>query len=122
MLNILIVDDSRAARMMLAHWLKAVRSDCEIIEAAGSEEAERLAAGLPENTLVLLDYNMPGENGIELAKRLLPRFPARRMVLVTANIQEAVRKRAEELGLGYMAKPLNPAKVKEILASVEPSG
>lgn len=107
--------------MMVHHWLRAARPDCRVVEAADSREAEQLTADLPEDALFLLDYNMPGETGIALATRLVARFAPERIVLVTANIQEAVRKKAEALGLGYMAKPLNPAKVAQILGMVEPS-
>jgi len=122
MAEVLIVDDSRAARMMLHHWLKAAEPDLQVSEAANSREADAVAAGLSENAIIIVDYNMPGENGIALAQRLVERFSAERIFLVTANIQEAVRKKAEGLGLGYIPKPLNPSKLKDIISLLRASG
>lgn len=119
MTTVLIVDDSRAARMMLKHWLKAVRPDYSVLEAGNAEEAMGHAPSLSSGDLAVLDYNMPGEDGITLASKLLSHMPSGRITLCTANIQDAVRKRAEDLGLSYMTKPLNPGKVKSILSEAE---
>lgn len=120
--QVLIVDDSKAARMMLSHWLRAARPGCRVLEAGNAEEALNVSRGLSEKAVVVVDYNMPGENGIVLAEQLMPRFSARRIFLVTANIQEAVRTRAEGLGLGYIPKPLNPKKITAIIDVLESTG
>ncbi len=120
--RVLIVDDSKAARMMLKHWVQALRPGCEVLEAGNADEAVGVVDQLEGDAIAIIDYNMPGENGVALAERLSAHLPVARMFLVTANIQEAVRKKAAALGMGYMAKPLNPQKVSAILSSLEPSG
>ena len=65
--------------------------------------------------LVMIDYNMPEENGLSLAERLAAAHPALRMALLTANIQEAVIQRAHALGLAFLPKPLRPDAIRDIL-------
>ena len=119
MTSILIVDDSRTARMMLKHWIKALRADAEVTEAENAENALSVAADMPDDTMAIVDYNMPGDTGISLAEKLSARFQKNRMTLCTANIQESVRKRAEDLGVFYISKPMTPVKVKKVISQME---
>jgi len=119
MASVLIVDDSRTARMMLKHWLKSFRPDSEILEAGNAEEAVKVAQTMPSDSMAIIDYNMPGETGLELAEKLTDILPKKRMTLCTANIQEAVRNRAEAMGVFYIAKPMTPIKVKKVLEQME---
>lgn len=121
MASVLIVDDSRTARMMLKHWLKSFRPDSEILEAGNATEAVDVAKTMPKDSMAIIDYNMPGETGLELAEKLAGMLPKNRMTLCTANIQEAVRNRAEAMGVFYIAKPMTPIKVKKVLEQMEKS-
>ncbi len=119
MTSLLIVDDSKAARMMLKHWLKAIRPKIETVEAGSGEEAVPLISSLSPDSFAILDYNMPGMNGIDLAKKVLSIVPPGRVALCTANIQETIQRRALDLGIVYVSKPLNAGKVHEVLCKME---
>ena len=119
MANILIVDDSKTARLMLKHWVKTINGDLAVLEAANAEEALDLMPRLSPSDMALIDYNMPGMTGVELAEQLMARVPIGRMTLATANIQDAVRQRAEELGMRYMAKPMTPVKLNQAIQQME---
>ncbi len=58
---------------------------------------------------------MPEENGLSLAERLRAAYPALRMALLTANIQESVVQRAQGLGMDFLPKPLRPEAIRDIL-------
>lgn len=119
MVSILIVDDSKTARMMLSHWLKSLRPDCTVIEAENVDSALEKSAGLPADTMAIIDYNMPGKSGIDLAASLQDKIRPQKMALCTANIQDAVIKKAENLGMHYVPKPLTPVKVKALLEKMD---
>lgn len=121
MKSVLIVDDSKTARMMLKHWLKTFNPEIGILEAGSASEAMEASRSMTANDMAIIDYNMPGENGLELAEKLAGKLPKTRMTLCTANIQEAVRNRAESLGVFYIAKPMTPAKVKKIMELMDTS-
>lgn len=115
--TVLLVDDSKTARMMAKHWISAQFPDTTVIEADSGEDAIAQFDALPAQFTGLIDYNMPGLRGIELAEKMLVRFPESRILLCTANIQDAVRSKAEALGIEFVAKPLTPPKIKTILSA-----
>ena len=105
MKTVLLVDDSRVARMMTRSVVEKACPGWTIVEAASGEEAlEAAAAARPD--FVLLDVNMPGMDGLTAAREFRTRFPGASLSLLTANIQDSIRDRALALGIGYISKPL----------------
>jgi CheY-like chemotaxis protein len=103
--TVLLVDDSRVARMMTRSVVEKFCPGWTILEAASGEEAlELAAASIPD--FVLMDVNMPGMGGLETARLFRERFPAVAVSLLTANIQDSVRDEAAGLHVGYITKPL----------------
>ncbi|MBF0626920.1 MAG: response regulator [Magnetococcales bacterium] len=115
--TVLIVDDSSLARMMVRKIFATSFKDWNLVEAKDGEEALNLAADTPVH-LALLDFNMPGMNGIELAEKLLVKYPSAGVYLVTANIQERMHQRAESMGIGFIKKPIAENKIADILKQI----
>ena len=64
--------------------------------------------------VAIFDYDL-GENtdnGLEQIAGLVDRCPDTRFLLVTANRDQAIVKRAEALGTGIIYKPVGPAKLR----------
>lgn len=103
----LVVDDSRAVRMLLTRTLKQI--GYEVQEAANGREAlEVIEAGDGAVGLVLADWNMPEINGLDLLKRLRqnPAFSSLKVVMVTTETE--IDRIAEALEAGaneYVMKP-----------------
>ncbi|MBF0438232.1 MAG: response regulator, partial [Magnetococcales bacterium] len=87
-----------------------------LVEAKDAEEALALADASIQ--LALLDFNMPGMNGLELAEKLLEKQPNLAVYLVTANIQERMHQRAESMGIGFIKKPIAQNKIADILQKI----
>ncbi len=113
---IMLVDDSRVARMMTRAAVQRLRPDWDIIEVASGEEALS-AIALDRPDFVLMDVNMPGIGGLEAAQRLCERCPKAVVSLLTANIQDPIRQKAAELGIGFMSKPLRDEALRAFLDS-----
>ncbi|WP_130470666.1 response regulator [Candidatus Magnetaquicoccus inordinatus] len=109
----LVVDDSSLARMMVRKIFSTRFTEWELLEAKDGEEALAVAGG--EIHLALLDFNMPGMNGIELAEKLMVQYPGIALYLVTANIQERMQQKADALGIGFIKKPIAEHKLVEIM-------
>lgn len=121
-LSILIVDDEAPARTRLRDVLGdiATRQPTHIVGmAANGFEALRLIEELkPE--LLLIDIQMPGMNGIELAQHLMRQTESPRIVFVTAYDQYAVR--AFELNaIDYLLKPVRAERLALALAKARVS-
>lgn len=108
---ILIVDDSRVARISLRRMVSAIAPDATFLEAGSVDEALGVIAGSPAD-IAIIDFNMPERTGLELAEELRTQHPSLRMALCTANIQDAVAERARNLGMVFIPKPPE-AKVLE---------
>jgi CheY-like chemotaxis protein len=109
--TVLIVDDSKLARMAVAKLLSKLRPDWTRIEAVNADEA--LAAATPNGIdIVLLDFNMPGRDGLALAGELRQRHPHMPIAVVSANLQQEVVARAREVGAAFLAKPLTEEGLK----------
>ncbi len=114
----LIVDDSRVSRMITRHYIANQHPDWIIEEAATGEEAlERITSVRPR--LILVDVNMPGMGGIAAAEQLSRLCPQAHVSLLTANVQSATRKRAAEIGVGFLEKPVSEERIHQLLAALE---
>jgi len=103
----LVVDDSRAVRMILAKTLKEL--GFEVREAANGREAlEVIEVEKSAVTLVLADWNMPEMNGLDLLKRLRgnPELSSLVVVMVTTETDSEQMVAALEAGANeYIMKP-----------------
>jgi two-component system chemotaxis response regulator CheY len=114
--TILIVDDSKAMRLIVRRTLRqAGFGEYEVDEAANGVEAlERIGRGAP--ALVISDWNMPEMNGIELLKELNARKVAVRFGFVTTEGTPDMRAQADEAGaLFLIAKPFTPEQFESAL-------
>lgn len=116
--TVLIVDDSKLARMAVAKLLTKLRPDWRRIEASNADEA--LAAATPNSIdLILLDFNMPGRDGLALAADLRKLYPAMPVAVVSANLQQEVIDRAREVGATFLPKPLTEEALETFAADAE---
>ena len=119
-MKILIVDDSKTILKMSANLVKTIIPDAEIILFDTPLKAVEMMSSGVHVDVAFLDYNMEGMNGLELAQAILQVNPAPIMngniCIVSANTQEVVKKRANELGLEFIEKPFDEAKLKSFLS------
>lgn len=116
-LSILVVEDYPDAAITLSMLLRIWGH--EPIVAATGEEALRACATPPD--VVILDLQLPGMDGWEVAKRMWIRPGARRplIVAVTGCGTDADRQRSVEAGIDlHLLKPVDPDDLWAILQSV----
>ncbi len=115
MATILVVDDSRASRMLIKALLLDLAPGSTVIEASNADEALMcFAQQVP--ALAILDMNMPGRTGLELAEQINLQYPGSLMAMLTANIQDSTRIDAEKLGLHFFKKPVGEKVIDSILS------
>ncbi|MBL1277953.1 MAG: response regulator [Ectothiorhodospiraceae bacterium] len=118
MTTALIVDDSRVSRMMIRAIISDAKPDWNIIEAESGDDA---LSAIDNETpdVMILDYNMPGMNGLTLGEKLKDKFPGGKISLLTANIQDSTQKKAAELGIAFVGKPITDEKIRGIIQASE---
>lgn len=110
-MKILVAEDERPARQELVALLTSLLPKANLVQAKDGLEA--LATATQGGfDVAFLDIEMPGLDGIEVAKRLLELREPPRLVFCTANAGRAVE--AFRLAaLDYVLKPLQPDRLKE---------
>jgi CheY-like chemotaxis protein len=103
--KILIVDDSKLARMVMTSALRRLRPEFELVEATNATDALDAVTNASVD-VALVDFNMPGMDGLELVARLRRTKPQMPIAIVSANIQEEIIGRARDLNAAFIAKPL----------------
>jgi CheY-like chemotaxis protein len=103
--KVLVVDDSRLARMVMASAFRRLRPDWELVEATGADEALGTIESDPVD-IALIDFNMPGLDGLELVARIRERAPEMPIAVVSANLQDEIVARTRELKAAFIPKPL----------------
>jgi DNA-binding NarL/FixJ family response regulator len=69
--------------------------------------------------LVILDYNMPGLNGIETLSEIKREFPRIEVVMITSTLDGEVAKKASALGAAaFLRKPFYPSELDDVLHSI----
>jgi two-component system, LytTR family, response regulator LytT len=115
-LRALIVDDEQLARDELRFLLEQLEGVSVVGQAGNGLEAARLAADLRPD-LVMLDVQMPGLTGFEVARQLLRQQVDTQMVFVTAYDQYAIEA-FEVNAVDYLLKPVEPGRLAQAVDRV----
>ena len=101
--KVLVVDDSKLARMVMASAFRRIRPEWTLVQTANADEA---LAAVGTVDIALIDFNMPGTDGLELVARIRKSHPSMPVAVVSANIQDEIIGRARQLNAGFIPKPL----------------
>lgn len=112
--KVLIVDDSKLARMAVIKALNALHPDWARVEASSADEALALI-GEAAPDIALLDFNMPGKDGLVLAAEVRQLNPDIRVAVISANHQIEVINRARAAGAAFLPKPLTAKALGDFL-------
>ncbi|MBC9207847.1 response regulator [Roseomonas aerophila] len=113
-ITILIVDDSKLARIVAGKAVHSLQPDWQRVEASNADEALAVI-GSQDVDVALLDYNMPGRDGLALAAELRTLRPTMPIAVITANTQDEVIARARSLSASFVAKPVTQEALQGFL-------
>ena len=115
MVRILVVDDNPA----VLHYLRALleqQSTWQVCAEArtGREALQRAEKNPPD--MILLDFQMPDQNGLDVARQITELFPAIPILMVTIHLSRQLAEEARRVGIrGACAK----SDVGSIVEAVE---
>lgn len=118
-MRILVVDDSKAMRMIVIRTLR--QSGVEITELAeggdGAEGLAQVAAFAPN--LILSDWNMPNKSGIEFLTELRASGDTTPFGFVTSESNPAMREQALGAGAQFLlTKPFDGERFAEVIGTL----
>jgi two-component system phosphate regulon response regulator PhoB len=118
MATILIVEDEPDIQELIAYNVQ--RAGHEPLKAASAEQALAIVReALPD--LVLIDWMLPGMNGVELARSLRGNRRTADIPLIMVTARGTEQDKLEGLGIGaddYMTKPFSPAELNARIKAV----
>jgi DNA-binding NarL/FixJ family response regulator len=121
-ITVSIVEDDAPLRGILSEWIRGA-DDFKFL--GMHENAEAALAALPQEkpSVVLMDINMPGMNGIECVRRLKPQMPATQFVMLTVyEDPDHIFKALSSGASGYMLKRTPRAELLAALKDVHAGG
>ena len=120
-LHVLIADDNSSARTIFADYLTAVGSKVEVV-ASGQEAVAAYQEAQSPFDLLLLDWKMPGLDGLDTIEHLRQLYPDRhlpKIIMISAYDQDAVHARSNQLGVGaFLTKPFSQRALLDAIQSV----
>jgi len=116
-LQVVVVEDNVEANHLLRDWLKLKFNVVCFLDA---ESTLRILPPSSDKLVFLIDYNMPGDNGIVLKKKLVPLFPNAKYVLISGLFDEKLTAEAKQAGFDALvpkpfAMPTITQKIEELL-------
>jgi two-component system response regulator FixJ len=119
--TIIVVDDDRAVRNSLKFALEIEGFSVRVYQ-SGRELLNE--SDMPDRGCLIIDYNMPGSNGLELLSSLRVRNCTLPAILATTHANADLRRRIEAAGMVLVEKPFIgnalPDAINEALAAVAP--
>lgn len=110
-----VVDDDEDVRISLEMLIVSIGHDAALFDSA---DALLTAGRIGDFACFISDVQMPGMDGIQLARRLRDVTPAP-VILITAFASEDVERRAKEAGAcRFLTKPFDPNELIEELEAI----
>ena len=109
--RILIIDDDAGIRGLMARHFSRRGFQVEQAEAA-EEVIERFGGRVPRFDVVLTDVHLPGESGVEFARRIKASRPEQPVVFMTGDSDASIARQALRNGAsGFLLKPFQFSEV-----------
>jgi signal transduction histidine kinase/CheY-like chemotaxis protein len=123
-LKVLVVDDSTTSQNIFKEILESFSFDVALADSGEKAlaEFEKIADQQTDFDLVIMDWKMPGMDGIETSRRIknltaISRPP--KIIMATAYGRQEVMRQAEKVGLdGFLIKPVNPSVMLNTIMEV----
>jgi two-component system response regulator AlgR len=118
--RLFLVDDEAPARARLRDVLSDIAADCPHQVVGEADHAQAALDGIAQcqPDIVLLDVQMPGMNGIELAARIGTYFAQPPSIIFVSAFDDYALKAFDVRALDYLLKPVRAARLTEAIERV----
>ncbi|MCH8491611.1 MAG: response regulator [Idiomarina sp.] len=122
--RVLAVDDNTSTREMLKETLRSYSMDAYTCHSAEQalEVLKQAAAEQKPFQLMLIDWRLPGMDGLKLVERIKQKFPTEqqpKMILATGYYAEELAEKARQVGTDdFITKPYTTATLARVMTGV----
>jgi two-component system cell cycle sensor histidine kinase/response regulator CckA len=113
--RISIVEDEQDLLTVYLTFLEGLGYDWISTFLNGEDFVRAVSEGSAPPDVVIMDFRLPGKNGIEVAKLITALRPNVKVIITTAD--DSVRHEAKALGFSFLQKPFS---LLQLLRTVEP--
>ncbi|MEM1058705.1 MAG: response regulator [Verrucomicrobiota bacterium] len=115
--HVVVVEDNITTNNLLRDWLKLAYHVTCFLDA---ESLRKLLPADDQPVVFVVDYNLPGEDGLSLQAHLQDGFPAGKTILISGLFDQELTQRAEDAGVdATLSKPFTlptlDEKIRELL-------
>ena len=118
---VFLVDDSPTMLASMSSVL--VKAGLSVEKAMSGGDALARLKSMPPLRLMIVDFHMPGMNGVELIRemRKLPAYRFLPILMLTTESAQGKRDEARQAGAtGWLVKPVAPDKLLQVIQQVAP--
>ena len=114
--SVLLVEDNITLREELSDFLRAEGFTVKVA-GDGLEMNSAIERGMPD--ILVLDLNLPFEDGIDITKRVRASLPELGIIILSARVRSSDRKDGYESGADiYLTKPTNPVELVSVIQNL----
>lgn len=115
-ISVLLVEDNIALREELSDFLRAEGFKVRVA-GDGLEMNRAIERDMPD--ILILDLNLPFEDGIDITKRIRASLPELGIIILSARVRSSDRKEGYESGADiYLTKPTNPVELVSVIQNL----
>ena len=115
-ISVLLVEDNIALRDELSDFLRAEGFKVRVA-GDGLEMNRAIERDMPD--ILILDLNLPFEDGIDITKRIRASLPELGIIILSARVRSSDRKEGYESGADiYLTKPTNPVELVSVIQNL----
>ena len=115
-ISVLLVEDNITLREELSDFLRAEGFKVRVA-GDGLEMNRAIERDLPD--ILILDLNLPFEDGIDITKRIRASLPELGIIILSARVRSSDRKEGYESGADiYLTKPTNPVELVSVIQNL----
>ena len=115
-LEVVVVDDHDTLRQELVAFLSRPG-----VRVRGAEDADALDEALRQHPadVLVVDLNLPGEDGLSICRRMREAFPEMGLVMLTARVMPSDKTAGYQSGADvYLTKPANVLELEAVLGNL----
>ncbi|MBN1689545.1 MAG: response regulator transcription factor [Dehalococcoidia bacterium] len=117
-IKVLLVDDHPLIRQAVRSILEKEEDICIVGEAGNGEQAIEMVGRLTP-AVVMMDYNMPGMNGLEATTKIKEKYPAISVLMLTVlDDDQSIRGIMQAGASGYLVKSVFGQEVVQAVRAV----